>query len=211
MVHRGEAWRRPARRTRGRGQRSSPAASSAPSAPRGPRSRRPSSAIGDDGERASTPPDVRRSPRATRSCGTSTRRGSSHNVEGRHRARRRRRLDRRTRRRSRAAASERRTFGQPGTYTFHCEVHPGTMTGTLDGHRRPGRDAHPATPTATPTPTPTPGPSGTTPGARRPHHDAARPAAGAPPTRTAPALSGLALKGRRGSVASASGSPRRRR
>src|SRR5262245_15866858 len=63
-----------------------------------------------------------------------------------------------------------RTFNEPGSYTFVCEVHPG-MTGTVNV-----QGAGP-----TPTPTPTPTPEATVP----------PPGTGAPADNTPPALSGL--------------------
>jgi plastocyanin len=66
-----------------------------------------------------------------------------------------------------------RTFTDPGSYTFVCEVHPG-MTGTVNvAGGQP-------TPTPTSTPTPTPG---------------VPPPGGGPPDSAAPAVSGLAVSG----------------
>ena len=50
------------------------------------------------------------------------------------------------------------TFSAPGVYTFVCEVHPGTMTGSVTvGDATPTPTPTPsASPTATPTPTPNP-------------------------------------------------------
>ena len=118
--------------------------------------------------------------------------------QGRHRARGGRRLDRRTHTTLKSSGEERRTFGRPGTYTYHCEVHPGTMTGTLEVVGRPGRDADAGADDdrdGDPAAAATPGPAPTTPVPGRPHHDAgARRAARA--DRTAPALSGSRSKGR---------------
>ena len=66
-----------------------------------------------------------------------------------------------------------RTFDQPGSYTFVCEVHPG-MTGTVN--------VAGAEPTPTPTATPTPPPAVPPPGS-------------APADTTAPSISGLTLSG----------------
>jgi plastocyanin len=71
-----------------------------------------------------------------------------------------------------------RTFDEPGSYTFVCEVHPG-MTGTVNvGGGEP-------TPTPTATPTPTPG---------------VPPPGGGEPDTTAPAISGLAVNPLNGRV-----------
>jgi len=95
----------------------------------------------------------------------------------------------------------RRTFGTPGTYKFICEVHPGTMTGTLEVTGEPVETPVPTpSPTATPTPTATPGPSGTTP---VPDDHTTTPApggSGAAADRAAPTLSRIGLTGRRGHV-----------
>ena len=88
------------------------------------------------------------------------------------------------------------TFTQPGSYGFVCQVHSG-MTGTVTVT---GDPTDPPDPTPTPTPTPTPpaatptpaptvGPSGTPPGGATP-----APGGGAADT-TAPALTGLSLRG----------------
>ena len=66
-----------------------------------------------------------------------------------------------------------RTFTEPGSYTFVCEVHPG-MTGTVN--------VAGGEPTPTPTPTPTPPPAVPPPG-------------GAPSDTTAPSISGLTVSG----------------
>jgi plastocyanin len=66
-----------------------------------------------------------------------------------------------------------RTFTEPGSYTFVCQVHPG-MTGTVNVAN--------GDPTPTPTPTPTPAPPVPPPG-------------GAPADTTAPAISGLSVSG----------------
>ncbi len=52
------------------------------------------------------------------------------------------------------------TFAQPGTYTFHCSVHPTEMTGTITVTAA-GLTTTTTTPTMTPAPTPTT--TGTTP------------------------------------------------
>jgi plastocyanin len=52
------------------------------------------------------------------------------------------------------------TFSQPGTYTFHCSVHPTEMTGTITVT---AAGVTTTTMTGTPTPTPTPSTPGTTP------------------------------------------------
>jgi plastocyanin len=66
-----------------------------------------------------------------------------------------------------------RTFTEPGSYSFFCEVHPG-MTGTVN--------VAGGEPTPTPTPTPTPPPAVPPPG-------------GAPADTTAPTISGLSVNG----------------
>ena len=73
------------------------------------------------------------------------------------------------------SGEERRTFGVPGTYTYHCEVHPGTMTGTLEVVGAPVETPTP-TPTTTATATPAAGRDlhshADDHGPGRPHHDA---------------------------------------
>lgn len=66
-----------------------------------------------------------------------------------------------------------RTFTEPGSYTFICEVHPG-MTGTVN--------VAGGEPTPTPTPTPTPAPAVPPPGS-------------GPADTTAPTISGLSVTG----------------
>ena len=66
-----------------------------------------------------------------------------------------------------------RTFNEPGSYTFVCEVHPG-MTGTVN--------VAGGEPTPTPTPTTTPPPAVPPPGS-------------APADTTAPSISGLSVSG----------------
>jgi plastocyanin len=66
-----------------------------------------------------------------------------------------------------------RTFTEPGSFTFICEVHPG-MTGTVT--------VQGGEPTPTPTPTATPTPAVPPPG-------------GAPPDTTPPAVSALSVSG----------------
>jgi plastocyanin len=66
-----------------------------------------------------------------------------------------------------------RTFTEPGSFTFVCEVHPG-MTGTVN--------VQGGEPTPTPTPTATPTPAVPPPGS-------------APPDTTAPALSAVTVSG----------------
>jgi plastocyanin len=66
-----------------------------------------------------------------------------------------------------------RTFTEPGSYTYVCEVHPG-MTGTIT--------VAGGEPTPTPTPTPTPAPAVPPPG-------------GGAPDSTPPALSGITVSG----------------
>lgn len=101
-----------------------------------------------------------------------------------------------------SSGEERRTFGVPGTYTYHCEVHPGTMTGTLEVVGAPVETPTPtpsATATATPPPAATPTPAPTT-AAPDDHTTTPAPAGTAAADRTAPAFSRVGLKGRRHAV-----------
>jgi plastocyanin len=104
----------------------------------------------------------------------------------------------------RSSGEVRRTFTQPGTYTFLCQAHTG-MSGTIEvtgpavtPTPTPTPTGTPTTtptpqPTATPTPTPTPGPSGTTP-PMDDHTTTPAPVNIASADSTAPALSALRLK-----------------
>lgn len=54
-----------------------------------------------------------------------------------------------------------RAFPEEGVYTFRCEIHPGTMTGTITVGDEPAESPSPdPTVSATPTPRPTPQPGG---------------------------------------------------
>jgi len=94
----------------------------------------------------------------------------------------------------------RRTFNQPGTFTFLCQAHTG-MSGTIQVTGSPvtptptasPTEAPTTSPTPQPTATPTPSPSGTTPPVDD-HTQTPAPAGTASVDRTAPALSAVRLK-----------------
>jgi plastocyanin len=108
-----------------------------------------------------------------------------------------------------AQGTESYTFTQPGTYTYLCEVHPGTMTGTVTVTGAPATPTPTSTATATPTstptrtPMPTPTPTPVTPRATpAPDHsrDTPAPSAVASADRTAPAVTSVRLRAVRNGV-----------